>query len=85
MGWFSFLRGIIKNCSHQVPQQIKVDNKLYNFHAAETRYEKNGKDYKMVYTYKHENSEIQFQLTKEKINRIISMCIEHNRKMLNKI
>lgn len=40
MGWFSFLRGIIKNCSHQVPQQIKVNNKLYNFHAAETRYEK---------------------------------------------
>lgn len=85
MGWFSFLRGIIKNCSHQVPQQIKVNNKLYNFYAAETRYEKTGKDYKMVYTYKHENSEIQFQLTKEKINRIISMCIEHNRKMLNKI
>lgn len=85
MGWFSFLRGIIKSCSHQVPQQIKINNKLYNFHAAETRYGKAGKDYKMVYTYKYENSEIQFQLTKEKISRIISICIKYNRKMLNKI
>ena len=66
MGWFSFLRGIIRNCSHQVPQQIKVNNKLYNFHAAERRYEKAGKDYEIMYryTYKYENSEIQFQLTK---------------------
>jgi hypothetical protein len=53
MGWFSFLRGIIKNCSHQVPQQIKVNNKLYNFHAAEKRCEKYEKDYKMIYTYKN--------------------------------
>ena len=80
MGWFSFLRGFIKNCSHQVPQQIKANNKMYNFYSAETRYEKTGNDYKMIYTYKHENSEIQFQLTKEKINRIIFMCIEYNRK-----